>query len=262
LSSVPTAELIYGTKYLDGHSVVQLNMEGETIFSNNAAIFAKTKEDAKTLLGSAQKLGDSELLIGDAYNKRAIITNTDLNTQKPQIIWEYDSDRYISDFHIIVQDDVTISIRNDTLDPSELSIRQGTNVIWENNSSSPVAIYSGTTTYDEFQLNPDLNLYGKVFVSPVLQIGERYAYKFVSAEEYGFFTNPGILIGKINVTRNRISSRDKFVVLENDGLNSPFTSRILKLDCYGNILWSFGENYLVSPRDSRPLLSGGVLIST
>jgi hypothetical protein len=263
LSSIPTAELIYGTKYLDGHSVVQLNLSGDTIFSNNAAIFAKTKEDAKILLGSAEKLGESEILIGDSVNKRAIITYTDLVTQKSQIEWEYNSeDKYIPDFHIILQDNVTISVGNDSIDESSVFIRQGTTVIWVNNSASPISVYSGTTSYDEFSLDPDLTLYGDEFQSGVLQPGERYSFKFVSVGETGFFIYPGILTGKITVTRNRISSRDEFLILESDGLESPFSSRVIRVDCYGNVRWEFGNSYLVRPRDCRPLLSSGVIIST
>jgi len=259
---IPIAELIFGTKYLDGHSVVQLDMSGETIFSNNAAIFATSKETAKTLLGSAQKLGNSEILIGDSYNKRAIITYTDLETEKPLIEWEYNSDRYISDFHIILQDDKNISVGNDAISDSNVFIRQGSEVIWENNSVSPISIYSGTTTYDQFQLDPDLNLYGSIFKSSLLQPGERYTYKFVTVGEFDWFVYPGILTGRVNVTKNRISNTDNFIILENDGLDSPFSSRVIKVDAYGNVLWSFGESYLVKPRDARPLLNDGVIIST
>ena len=261
--SIPTAELIYGTKYLDGHSVVQISMDGDVIFSNNAAVFAPSKTLAESLLGSAQKLGDSELLIGDSYNKRAIITYADLDTEASKITWQFDSDRNVPDFHIILQDNVTISINDDAISESEVFIRQGTLVIWENNSASPVSIYSGTTTYDEFQLDQDLNLYGDVFESEVLQPGERYSYKFVECSEVNWFVYPEILTGSITVTKNRISSRDQFIVLESDNLESPFTSRVIKVDSYGNVLWSFGEGgYLVKPRDARVLLNDGVLIST
>ena len=257
-----TAEYMYQTKYLDGHSIVQLDGTGNTIFSNNAAVFALTKTDAKDIFGSGQKLGDSEILAGDAYNKRAIITYTDLITQKPKIEWQYDSDRFVSDFHIILQDNVAIDIYDDRISDSDVFIRQGSLVIWENKSASPVSVYSGTTTAALFELDPDLNLYGSVFKSETLQPGERYSYKFVSVGEVDWFVYPGILTGKVTVTRNRISSRDQYVVLESDGLNSPFSSRVVKLNSYGDVLWSFGSGYLVKPRDARPLLSGGVVIST
>jgi hypothetical protein len=237
-------------------------LEGETIFSNNAAVFASSKEDAKSLLGSGQKLGDSEVLIADPYNKRAIITYTNLETETPNIEWEFNSDRYVSDFHIIIQDDVTVTIRDDSIENADALIRQGTNIIWTNESSSPVSIYSGTTTFDLFQADPDLNLYGDIFQSGVLDPGDRFAYKFTTVGEIDYFVYPGILTGQITVTRNRISQMDRFVILESDGLEPPFSSREIKDDAWGNIDWSFGEGYLVKPRDARPLLNNGVIIST
>jgi len=261
-SAIDTAELIYGTKYLDGHSVVQLTMKGEVLLSNNAAIFADSKVEAKETLGSAEKLGDSELLMGDSRNKRAIITYTNLTTQKPYIEWEYNSDRYVSDFHIVIQDDVTITIGNDSIDNSDVFIRQGTNIIWVNSSITPVTIYSGTTTYDDFQLDPNLNLYGDEFKSTVLQPGDRYSFKFVTVGEFNWFIYPNILTGKVTVNRNRISNLDKFIILENDGLDSPFSSRVIKVNSWGNITWDFGSSYLVKPRDARPMLNNKVIIST
>lgn len=261
-AGVNTPELIYGTRYLDGHSVIQMSMEGDILMSNNAAIFAPTREEAKTLLGSAEKLGENEILVADSYNKRALISYIDLVTQMPRIEWQYDSDRYISDFHIVLQDNVVVSVGNDSINESSVFIRQGTTIIWQNDSAAPISIYSGTTSYEQFQLDPDLTMYGDEFQSQVLQPGERYAYKFVTVGEYDWFVYPGILTGKITVTRNRMSSRDQFLMLENDGLESPFSSRVIKVDSWGNVLWSFGEGYLVKPRDARPMLNNNVIIST
>ena len=168
----------------------------------------------------------------------------------------------MSDFHIVVQDDVVIYVNDDAVSEAELFIRQGTNVIWENNSSQPISIYSGVTTYDQFQLDPDLGLYGNIFSSSTLQPGERFAYKFTSVRNYGWFAYPDILVGTVIVTKNRISSRDEFILLESDGLESPFSSRVMRVDAWGNPVWSFGESYLVKPRDARPLLNDRVLIST
>jgi len=259
---VQTDELIYGTKYLDGHSVVQMNMNGSVIFSNNAAKFAEDRTSAKDLLGSADKLGDNELLIGDSINKRAMVTVTDLSTKVPSIIWQYDSDRYIPDFHMFIEDQITININNGSIDQPLLLVREGSVVEWINNSSAPVSIYSGTTTYDEFQSNPNLNLYGDIFSSGVLEPGESYTYKFINISTYNWFVYPNILTASVMVTKNRISSQDKYLVLENDGLESPFSSRAIQVDSWGNTLWSFGEGYLVKPRDARPMLNDKVLIST
>ena len=262
LSDIETPALIYGTNYLNGHSVVQLNMTADTLFTNNAAKFASTRETAKSLLGSVEKIGDDEILIADSFNKRAIIVYTNLDTGKPLIEFEYNSDRYVPDAHIIYQEAVTIEINDDSISPSEIFIRQGTTIIWENNSSKPVSIYSGTTTYDLFQLDPDLNLYGDLF-SQTIAVGDRFSYKFISGGEINYFIYPDILTGSVNVTKNRISNRDEFLLLESDNLESPFSSRLIRVDCYGNILWSFGEGgYLVKPRDVRPSFNDNLIIST
>jgi hypothetical protein len=259
---VSDEELIYGTKYLNGHSVVQMTTGGEVVFSNNAAMFAATKEESKEVLGSAEKIGDNELLIADASRKRAIITYTDLAKQKPEIVWRYDSDRYVSDFHLVIQDPIVITVYDDAVRDSNLFVRQGTSVIWENKSAQPVYIYSGTTTYEQFYADPDLNLYGDDFKSGILYPGDRFIYKFNTSKEYDWFVYPGILTGTVSVTRNRISNRDEYIILENDRFASPFTSRVIRVDAWGNVVWSFGESYLVKPKDARPLLNGGVIIST
>jgi hypothetical protein len=262
LVDVPTNKLIFGSNYLDGHSVTQLNEEGETIFSNNAAKFAEDKDRAKDILGSAEKIGSSELLIGDSLRKRAIIVYTDLATQVPEIEWQYDSDRFVTDFHIVPQEQRVIDIFDDSISEDNIFVRQGTTIVWRNSSASPVTIYSGTTTFDLFQQDPDLTLYGGVFTSPVLDPGETFSFEFIDDGEFDWFVYPDILTGKINVTRQRLSSRDLYYILESDGLESPFTSRLIKVDSWGNILWSFGESMIVKPRDVRPLLNGDILLST
>lgn len=262
LAAIPTKELIYGTKYLNGHSVIQLDMDGNVVFSNNAAIFANSKEDSKNLLGSAEKIGTSELLIADAVRQRAIIIQTNLDTQIPMVEWQYDSDRYISDFHLVHQDEIVISVTDGYISETELFARTGTTVAWQNDSSVPIAIYSGYTTYDIFQSDPDLNLYGGAFESSTLQPGERYTFKFNAEGSFDWFVYPSILTAKVTVTTRRLSDRDQYIILENDGLDSPFSSRVIKVDSWGNVLWSFGESYLVKPRDARPLIDNGVLIST
>lgn len=262
LSSVKDKELIYGTKYLNGHSVIQLDMDGNVVFSNNAAIFADSKDNAKDLLGSAEKIGIDELMIGDSIRKRAIIVNTNLTTQIPTVAWQYDCDRYVPDFHLVPQEEIVISVNDGSISEEELFIRSNTTVIWENNSSVPISIYSGYTTYDLFQAEPDLAFYGSAFKSSTLQPGERYSFKFSSVANYDWFVYPSILTAKINVTNQRISDRDSYWLLESDGLDNPFSSRAVKIDSWGNVVKSFGESYLVKPRDIRCLLNGGLLIST
>jgi len=262
LVDVPTNKLIFGSNYLNGHSVIQVNDKGDTVFSNNAARFAEDKERAKVILGSAEKIGASELLIGDSVRKRAIIVFTDLKTGIPSIEWQYDSDKFIPDFHIVPQEQRVIDVFDDSISENNVFVRQGTTIVWRNSSASPITIYSGTTTFDLFQQDPDLTLYGSVFTSPVLDPGETFSFEFIDDGEFDWFIYPDILTGKINVTRQRLSSRDLYYILESDGLESPFTSRLIKVDSWGNILWSFGEGYLIKPRDVRPMLSGNILLST
>jgi hypothetical protein len=262
LSEKSNIQLIFGTNYLDGHSVVQLDSLGETFFSNNAARFANNKEQAKMILGSAEKIGPSELLIADSIRKRAIITYTNLESEKSIIEWQYDSDRYIPDFHIVPQEERVIDIFDDSISESSVYIRRGTTIVWRNSSSSPITIYSGSTNYDLFQQDPDLNLYGNNFTSSVINPGDSYSFNFITGGEFDWFTYPDILTGEIVVTNQRISSRDLYYLLESDGLESPFTSRLIKVDSWGNLLFSFGEGLIVKPRDVRPMLNGNVLLST
>lgn len=262
LNNVSTKNLIYKNGYLDGHSVIELDSNGNIIYSNNDAKIAESKEIAMKTLGSCEKLEDNELLVGDPYGKRAIITSTNSLSRTSTVQWEYNSDRYVSDFHLVIQDDIILEINDGSISESELFIREGSTIIWKNNSASPISIYSGTTSYDIFYQNPDLNLYGSEYYSSVLQPGETYSHKFNSIGISNWFVYPTILTGKITITSHRVSDRDQYIILENDGLDSPYTSRVIRVDSYGNIVWKFGEGYLVKPRDARPLLNNRVLIST
>jgi hypothetical protein len=236
-------------------------MDGQVVLSNNIAIFSDTKENAKSTLGSAEKIGVSEILIGDSIRKRALITFVDLTTQLPAIEWEYTSDRYVVDFHAVPQEQKTILITDDAISEPISFIRQGISVTWINNSSVPISIYSGTTTLDLFTADPDLNLYGDVFHSEVLDVGETYTFSFTDIGTYNWFTYPDILTATTNVSEQRLSSTDNFYILESDGLESVNTSRLIKVDRFGNVLTSI-ENYLVLPRDVRPMSNGNILIST
>jgi len=276
-------------------TIVQMDLDGNVLFSNNNADFGQTKEDIKATKGSVEKAGPTDVLVADPVNKTAFIlslafsnfvvaaqsdfeagtiSQSDLdflnttfgdvsvNVVTSTVIWQYNSSKYVVGFRLIPRENVTVSIRDDAISETDIFIRQGTLVTWENTSASPVSIYSGTTTYDQFQADPDLSLYGSVFQSGVLQPGDTYSYKFVSVNEHNWFVYPGILTGKVMVTRERLSSKDTYLVAESDGFNAPFSSRVMKLDSWGNVLWSFGESYLVKPRDARPLLNNGVIIST
>lgn len=262
LSAISTSNLLFDTGYLDGYSVVELDQTGKTVFSNNDAKIATTKEVAKSILGSCEKTEIGELLIADAWNKRAIVTITNSNSKASTIQWEYNSDRYVSDFHLVLQDTINIDVYDGYTTIDDLTIRSGTSVTWTNKSSAPISIWSGNTTYTDFYNNPDFNLYGDDFSSPVLDVGQTYTFKFNSESTYYWFAYPSILTGEISSYSQRIAERDQYIILENDGLESAFSSRVIKVDSYSNVLWTFGENYLVKPRDCRPLLNGNILIST
>lgn len=263
---IATENLIYENGFADGQSIVEFDIDGNVIFSNDDAVFAPTKELAVDLLGSCEKTSDTELLIGDAYNKRAIIVNTDLTTKDSTIQWEYDSDRYVSDFHLAMQDDILINVSNSSIDITDLSIREGMVVTWVNNSDDIIQIYSGTTSTALFNQNPDLNLYGDKFYSSNVAVGNSYSVTFNSTDVIDWFVYPLIetseMMGQITITSHRLSDRDQYYILENDMMESPFTSRVIKVDSYGNLLFSFGEGYLVKPRDIRSLSNSRVIIST
>jgi hypothetical protein len=273
-------------------TLVRLDMDGNIMFSNNDAIFGQTKNDVKTLCSSVQKTGESEIFVADAIGKRAIIIEMSVSdfvgalsssfANGPsaedqqflnavfgevnevfglsKVIWEYKSDKYITSFYL-VPSVKQIKIYDDAIRESDVFVRRSDIVQWTNESSKPISIYNGTTNYDQFQLNPDLSLYGGKFKSGILQPGESYTQKFVNIEEDDYFVYPDILTGRISVTKGRINTSDEFIIAENDGLNQPFSSRIIKVDNYGNVRKSYCESYIVNPRDARPLINGNIVIS-
>jgi len=243
---------------LDLNKTIELDMNGVNLMENNLATFATSKEQAKNILGSSEKIGKNELLIADSINKRAIVVNAETN----EIIWEYESDRYVVDFHLNKQDERSISVYDGSVSSGLTYLKQGMELIWKNESSIPVSIYSGYTTYDLFNLNPNLNLYGNIFKSQVLQTGESYSFKFNNEGEYSWFVYPSIITGEIKVTERRLSVQDEYYILESDGLDSPFSSRLIKVDSWGHVVFEWGSGFLVKPRDVRIMLNNKVIIST
>jgi hypothetical protein len=261
--SVKDSKSIFGSVYMDGHSVVQMNMSGDVIFSNNAARFAGSLEEAKKTLGSAEKISDNELLIADAVRNRAIITLTDLANGKTFISWQYDSDRAVSDFHLIDNREVSISVGLTGISKEIANVKYDTSVTWKNDTAVPIQIFSGRTTQSQFDADPDLTLYGDEFLSPSLNPGEEFNYKFTRLGENHWFSYDGvnILPGLVQVSQGRISSTDQYLMVENDPNASVFGSRVIKVDSWGNVIWSFGQDWLHSPKDARPSPDGSVLIS-
>jgi hypothetical protein len=253
---------IFGTSYLDGHSVVGYNKDGSIVMTNNAAKFADTKANAKKFLGSVEYKGSGELLMADSIRNRAIITYTDLATGSTHVAWEYLSDRNVCDFHLVDQGEISITVTGATSSSSTTTVKRGETVIWRNGGVSPIRILSGATTPAQFNADPDLSLYGSDFDSGELLPGEQFAHTFGNIGDYNWFSYPDIAVGEVAVSEARISGRDKYLLLENDTSGFLFGSRVIKVDAWGNVIWSFGEGYLANPKDARPMQDEAVIIST
>jgi plastocyanin len=257
---------IFGTNYLDGHSAGQFTLGGELVFSNNAAKFAETREESKTTLGSVQKIGTAELLLGDAVRKRAIIAYTDLSTEETFVSWEYLSDRSVTDFRLEEIAEQTIVFDESGPDNAELVIRSGTTVTWRNDAAVPMTIYSGNVSTSQFNEDPDLTLYGGVFTSQELASGEEYSFTFDNPGDFHWFAYPGIANAEVNgivrVSSGRISPSDTYLLVENDLQAETVSGRVIKIDAWGNVQWTYGEGILHQPRDVRPMPDGTLLIST
>tara|TARA_R110000824_G_scaffold148242_3_gene317913 strand:+ start:94870 stop:95826 length:957 start_codon:yes stop_codon:yes gene_type:complete len=238
------------------NSIEQFDMEGNKVMQNSSAVFAETKAQAKNLLGSAKKTEQGELLIADPINKRAIIV--DQNAIGDGIIWEYNSDKNIIDFSI-AQEDFTINI-SEVSNDQIFNIKQGTNVVWKNDTLSTVSVYSGETTLDDFNEDPDLNKFGDVFAIEILA-GERKSFKLESLGEQPWFIYPDITTAKFIVSINRLSDDTEFYILESDGLKSSYTSQVIKVDKWGNKIWEHGQGELTNPK-SINVLNGRVVIGT
>jgi len=198
------------------------------------------------------------LLMADAVNKRAIITDVSTN----QVKWEYVSDRYVLDAHFISNDFLTIKVGNTSSNGEKVDLNQYQTIVWENTADDDITIYSGLIDPLTFGTHPDLNLYGNVFKSSSLKPGDRYAFKFNSYDTYNWFSYPNLVTGKIVVSNTMVSSANQFIIVESDGLESPFSSRVVKIDSWGNVICTFGEGYLVHPKDARALLNNKILAST
>lgn len=253
---------IFGSYYLDGHSVVQYSMSGDVVFSNNAPKFSDTKANSKVYLGSANKASESDVIAADAIRQRAIVTRTDLSTGKTNVIWEFASDRLVSDFQLASTGTTTISISDASCDIPSAYVRTGETVVWTNKSSMPIKIVSGTTTPAIWASDPDLTLYGDEFQSEELQPGEQYAYTFDNGGDFGWFSYPNIVTGTVGVSPAGVSQADEYLIVEKDPIPSVSSGRVSRVDSWGKIRWTFGEGILYDPKDVRLLDGSSVIIST
>lgn len=258
--------VIFGSIYQDGHSAIQLDLNGQLVFSNNAAKFGNNRDDAKENLGGLQKNDPSELLLADAVRKRAIITHTNLDAATTFVSWEYQSDRSVTDFRLQDTTDTVITFNEAGVDSDEVTIRAGTSITWENTSSQPMVVYSGQTTTAQFAEDPDLTLYGEDFTSGTLNNGDRFQFMFNNPGDYYWFAHPGItnapIQGVIHVSSGHVTPTDRYLLVENDTAADTAGGRIIRIDNWGNVVWTYGEGLLHRPRDVRPHADGTMVIST
>ena len=248
---------------MDGHSVVQMaTNNGQLLFSQNAAKFGNARAESKTTLGSARKLSASRVLCGDSIRKRAIITNSNLLSQGSFVSWEYLSERYIVDAQPVNVEQKEIIVNESSVSPEELIVGQNTTVIWTNNSLSPITIYSGYTTQEQFAADPDTTLFGDDFQSQELQVGEQFSFEFKNLGSFYWFAYPNIMTGVVYVSASG-SSDEQYLLAENDMSSSSFGSRIIKTNVWGKVIWSFGEGYVVGAKDVRCVPDeSSIIIST
>lgn len=273
--------------YSSASTVVQMDLDGNIIFSTGDAKFADTKEEIKKMPGSITKIDKKTILVGDVKNKKAslwtkkyteivaidtenidltkiigeVFNNIDATLSSYNLIWEYSSDRFVNCFKITIPD-ISISITDGSSDPNSITVRKNSTITWINNSTAPIYVYSGKTTSELFAENPDLSLYGQEFVSPVINVGDSWSTTLYTYGTKDWFIYPSIVTGKITVNEQPIYDYDTFLISENDGLDYPFSSRIIKVNYNKEIVWSFGNGYLVRPRKAIPLNNNKVLIST
>jgi len=238
-------------------NVIQLDMDGNIIAFYSNASFSKNKSESKEILGGIQQTNNREVLIADSINKKVMLV--DGVTKKTK--WEYTSDRYVLDARVIYPDSINIAIDVSSATNTELKISRWQNVVWENISSLSMFIYSSETLVENFSTDLDLSLYGTIFKSPELSSKDRFSFKFNDIGEFNWFSYPNVISGTINVYEEFVPSFYQFVILESDSLESPFNSRVIKVDFLGNILWSFGEGLFTAPKDIRLMSNGNILIS-
>jgi hypothetical protein len=250
-----------GEGFLDGHSVVQFNRDAEVVMTTNDAVIARNREESGEFLGSVEKgLGD-EFLIGDAVGRRAIVSVVDTAARTTSVVWEYQSDRIVSDFARVPDSEAEISIDEQGLPREDFYVRRDTPATWINNTSANIRILSGSTTPEQFAADPDFTLFGSEFDSGVIAPGESYTFRFINYGTFHFFVWPSIDTGVMYVTESPVSPEDRFIVVENGPAASSYASRVVRIDAWGNAEWSFGETFLRRIKDARPVSENEVVVT-
>jgi hypothetical protein len=251
----------FNSVYKDGYSVVEYNSLGSLVISDNTAIIASGKEYAKTYLGGARKYGGNELFIADPYGRRAIIVEKNLSTGLSSVVWQYDSDRIVSDFNRVPKNDGVVTISENSIDTSNFYVRRDSVVTWYNNTSETIRVLSGSTGYEQFYADPDFDLFGRDFDSGDILPGQYYSFSFLNIGVYDYFVYPYIYTAKISCMETSVVPDDEFVLVENDPSNGSYLNRIIRIDSLGNVIWEFGQSYVSFIKDAKPVSESEIVIT-
>ena len=245
----------------DGFSVVEFALDGSVASSCNDAIIARSRGEALSILGSVEKGPGNSILIGDASGNRAIVSTIDTESQTTSVVWEYSSDRIISDFSRVPNTIFEVTVSDSGLSSSESFIQRDSSMTWINNTTENIRVLSGSTTPNQFAADPDLSIYGDDFDSGIIAPGEMYSHRMIDYGTFDYFVWPAISTGKIQVTNSPVSPHDKFTLVENDVTSSSFDNRVAMIDAWGNVEWTFGESILGRIKDARPLSGIEVVVT-
>jgi len=147
------------------------------------------------------------------------------------------------------------------LSNSAVYIRRDVSVTWYNNTNDTIRILSGITTYSQFYQDQDFDLFGEDFDSGDILPGEYYSFRFLNLGTFHYFVYPFIHTGTVASIETSITPDDTFILAENDPSGSSYLNRVLKIDAWGNVIWSFGESFISSVKDAKPTSSGEIVIT-
>ncbi len=258
---VPSSLNYFDSVYKDGYSVVEYDSQNKLLFSENTAIINSNKDNMKKRLGGARKSSGDELIIADPYGKRAIVVNINEDTKSSEIVWEYLSDRIVSDFKKVPKKNIDIRINNSGIEIPSLHIRRDMYVSWYNNTNNTIRILSGKTNFNQFHEDPDLDLFGGEFDSGDILPGNYFTFRFINNGILDYFVYPFIHSGKLYISESSIIPDDHFIIVENDDNEGSYLNRIIKVDCWGNVVWEFGNTYVSSIKDAVPVSEEEIIIT-
>jgi plastocyanin len=261
VKSYPNYYVASASAFVDGSSVVEFRRDGSVGFSVPDIELVRSRTDAMEFLGSVCKASSDVVLVGDSAGRQALVVSVDRNAAASDIVWAYESDRRVSDFAKFEDAYKNIGYDQDGLSASDLSVPSGTVVTWTNNGTANIRIMSGSTDPESFAKDPDLSLYGAEFDSGVVAPGESFTFTFLNNGYFDYFVWPAIDTGNVTVSSYPVSIQDKFVIVENDPVSSSYSSRVIVVDSWGNVEWSFGDSIVRRIKDARPSGESGIIIT-